>query len=88
MPGSELWKVWWLWGIPVAWITSALVLAAEEVRIAGFPGTGNLLDIARLAVYWYWCRLAWRCSGNVGNAVWTFLSKGTLATGLLVTVLT
>jgi hypothetical protein len=88
MPGSELWKIWWLWGIPVAWIAIVLVLAAEHLRIAGHASAGDLLDIARLAVYWYWCRLAWKCSGNVGNPVWTLLSKGALAAGLFVTVLT
>jgi hypothetical protein len=86
-PEEKLWKVWWLWGVPVAWITSALVLLAEELRMAGLHSAGNLLDVAKLAVYWYWCRLAWRCSGNVGNPVWTFLSKGALAVGLGVTVL-
>ncbi len=88
MAGSELWRIWWLLGIPVGLAASALVLAAEELRLAGHAGTGNLLDIARLAVYWFWCRLAWRCSGNVGNPVWAVLSKGALAAGLVVTVLT
>jgi len=64
------------------------VLGAEELRGAEWHGTGNLLDIARLAVYWYWCRLAWKCSQNVDNPVWTPLSKTALAAGLVATVLT
>jgi hypothetical protein len=84
---EKLWKVWWLWGVPVAWLTSTLLLAAEELRIGGWHSTGNLLDVARLAVYWYWCRLAWRCSGNVGNPLWTLASKAALAMGLVATAL-
>jgi len=84
---EKLWRVWWLWGIPTAWLTSLLVLAAEHVRLAGLPAWGDLLDIARLAIYWFWCRLAWRASGNVGNPAWTLLSKAALATGLVTTVL-
>ena len=43
--------------------------------------------MARLAVYWYWCRLAWKCSGNVDNPFWTPLSKAALAAGFAVNVL-
>jgi hypothetical protein len=85
--GEKLWKVWWLWGIPTAWAASALVLAAEELRVAGWHSTGSLLDVARLAVYWAWCRLAWQSSGNLGNTCCTLLSRSALATGLVATVL-
>lgn len=81
MAGSELWKIWWLWGIPVAWIATALLLGAEHSRLEGRPAVGDALDIARLAVYWFWCRLAWRCSGNVGNPLWTPLTKAALGAG-------
>ena len=84
---EKLWKVWWLWGVPVAWITSALVLAAEHARMTGLHGWGDLLDVARLATYWFWCRLAWKCSSNAGNPLWTLLSKTALAAGLVATVL-
>ena len=87
MAGSELWKVWWLWGVPVAWIATALVLAAEQFRLNGWASAGDLLDIARLAVYWFWCRLAWKCSSKVANPLWKLLSKGALSAGLVVTVL-
>jgi hypothetical protein len=72
----------------VAWTTTALVLAAEELRLAGHPSWGDLCDIARLAVYWFWCRLAWRCAGNAGNLLWTLLAKAALGAGLVATVLT
>ena len=72
----------------MAWITSALVLAAEESRVAGHHSLGNLLDLARLAVYWFWCRQAWRCSANAGNPAWNFLSKTALAAGFVLTVFT
>jgi len=84
---EKLWKVWWLWGIPFAWITTLLVLAAEHFRLDGLHFAGDLLDIARLAVYWFWCRLAWQCSANVANPLWTPLSRAALAAGLVITVL-
>ena len=85
---EELWHRWWFWAIPVAWAATGLVLAAEEFRLAGWSSTGDLLDVVRLAIYWFWCRLAWECAGNAGNPFWTLLSKGALAGGLVVTVLT
>ena len=72
----------------MAWTTSALVLLAEELRIGGMHSAGNLLDVARLAVYWFWCRMAWKCSSNVGHPAWKLLSKGALAAGFVITVLT
>ena len=72
----------------MAWATSALVLGAEAFRGEGLHGMGDFLDVTRLAVYWFWCRLAWFASGNVGNPIWTLLSKAALAAGLVVTVLT
>jgi len=84
---EKLWKVWWLWGIPVAWATTALVLAAEFVREAGLHAWGDLCDVLRLAIYWFWCRLAWQCSTNVNSPVWTVISRFALAGGLVATVL-
>jgi hypothetical protein len=88
MAGSEHWKIWWLWGMPVAWGASALLLAAEGLRNSGLPATADLLDIVRLAVYWFWCRLAWHCAGNLGSRLPAFFSKTALSAGLVVTVLT
>jgi hypothetical protein len=87
-PGEKLWKVWWLWGIPVAWSASAMLIAAEEFRLSGLPAAGDALDVARLAIYWFWCRRVWRCSANTGNRAWTVLSKAVLSAGLALTVLT
>jgi hypothetical protein len=88
LQGNELWKAWWSWGIPVAWITSALVLAAEQSHSGELHTLGNLLDVARLAVYWFWCRLAWKCSASARNPGWKLLSKAALAAGFVLTVLT
>jgi hypothetical protein len=81
---ERLWRVWWCLGIPIAWITSALVIAAEDVRSLGAWawGWGDLCDVARLLVYLVWLRLAWRCSHNVESAAWTPLARGALAAGL------
>lgn len=81
MAGCELWKVWWLWGIPVAWIATALLLGAEQFRLNGWSPAGDLLDIVRLAVYWFWCRAAWLSSRKVVNPLWTPLARTALGTG-------
>ena len=82
MKSEKLWRVWWLWGIPVAWGASALVLGAEYARNAGWEGWGSALDIVRLALYWWWMRIAWSCSGNVTNSAWSPLSRVALMFGL------
>ena len=82
MTSERLWRVWWLWGIPVAWAATALVLAAEYARTAGWPAWGNALDLARLAIYWWWMRIAWCCAGNVTNPIWSPLSRAVLVLGL------
>jgi len=80
---ESLWKVWWVAGIPVAWTTTALVLVAEELRLAGHHGWGDFSDVLRLLVYLAWCRLAWRCSGNAGSRLWTVLARAALSAGLV-----
>ena len=77
----------WLWSIPLAWLTTALILGAEHFRLNAMPVAGDLLDVLRLATYWFWCRLAWRSAGNAGNPLWALLSKAALAAGFVVTVL-
>jgi len=80
---QPLWKVWWLWGIPVGLTTSAMMIAAELIRDAGYWGGGNLLDVARLLVYFSWARLAWRCSRNVENHRWTPVARFALGAGFV-----
>ena len=84
---EKLWRVWWLWGIPTAWLVSALILVAESARSAGYHSLGALLDLVRLAAYWYWLRLAWQRSGNVDNRIWTPVARIALAAGLVVNAL-
>jgi len=80
---ESLWKVWWLAGIPVGWTAAALVIAAEELRLAGHHGWGDCLDVVRFLVYFAWCRLAWRCAGNVRSRLWTVGSRVALSAGLV-----
>ena len=78
---EKLWKIWWLWGIPVGWTASAFILFAEILRTAGHPGWADLLDVIRLLIYFGWARLAWRCSHNVSDGRWTLASRIALGAG-------
>ena len=80
---QRLWKIWWIAGIPLGWLTTLLVLLADHAYAAGLGGWGSLLDTVRLLIFLVWARLAWRCAGNVANPVWTPIAKGALATGLI-----
>jgi hypothetical protein len=79
---ERLWKVWWLAGIPVAWLTSLLVVAAEELRSAEYHGWGNFLDILRFLLFVAWVRLAWRCSRNVDSPYWRPIAFAGMGAGL------
>ena len=81
---EKLWRVWWLWGIPVAWASTLLILLAELAHGSGWGTLGGVLDVARLLVYWQWLRFAWRCARNVANPLWTPVARGLLAGGLVV----
>jgi len=84
---TELWKVWWIAGLPVSWLTIGLVLLAEGVRSAGHEAWGDALDVARFLLYLAWLRLAWRCSGNVSRPFWTPIAKGALCAGLVLSAM-
>jgi hypothetical protein len=84
---ERLWRVWWLWGLPVAWTAGALIVSAELVRTAGYGGWGDFLDLVRLLVYWWWLRMAWKCAHNVDQRFWTPIAKTALFAGLLLNVL-
>ncbi len=79
----KLWKVWWLWGIPVGWTASGLLIFSEIARNAGYWGCGDLLDVVRLLVYFSWARFAWRCSHYVRDRRWTPVSRFALGAGLV-----
>ena len=82
-PGERLWKVWWLWGIPVGWAASAMLISAESMRVAGAMGWADLVDACRLLLYVRWARLAWRWSHNVEDTRWTPVARLALGAGLV-----
>lgn len=80
---APLWTVWWLGGIPLGWATSALVITAEFAREGGHHAWGDLLDVARLVVFFIWARLAWRCAHNVEQGFWTPVARLALGGGVV-----
>lgn len=84
---ERLWKIWWLCGIPVAWLTSALLIAGEALRVAGHSNTADCLDVSRILIYALWARLAWQCAHNVGAKIWLPVSRCALSAGLVLMVL-
>lgn len=48
--GTPLWKVRWLYGVPVACAVASLVLFAEELRLAYKTVWAGLVDTLRLAL--------------------------------------
>jgi len=54
----RLWQVWRLYGIAASLVAAAAMLVvAESAREAGQACWGDLPDIARLALQWFWFRL-------------------------------
>jgi len=84
---ERLWKIWWLCGIPVAWVTSVLVIAAEAARNADHPVAGDWLDVLRLLVYILWAQLAWHCAHNVETRLWAPVARCALAAGFVLMLL-
>jgi hypothetical protein len=80
---DKLWKVWWIAGIPVAWLVVGLVLLAEGAHSAGYRGAGDLLEVTQFLIYFAWFRLAWRASRNIGHSILRPAAQGVLATGLV-----
>ena len=81
---ERLWRIWWICGIPVAWIASALVIGAEAARNAGHPVPADWLDVLRLLIYILWAQLAWHCAHNVEKRIWAPVSRVVLTAGLVV----
>jgi len=67
--------------------TGALLIGADALRETGEHAWAVGLDLARLALYWFWFRLTWRCSRNVRHAWWTAAARSALLAGLALTAL-
>ncbi|HMH19681.1 MAG TPA: hypothetical protein VK572_16200 [Burkholderiales bacterium] len=85
---ERLWKVLWLWGIPMGFAAIALGVFAEMLRDADWDGAGAGLDVLKLLVYLTWLIAVWRCSGNVVNRTWTGAARIAMALALGMAVLT
>jgi hypothetical protein len=79
---TRLWQVWWLGGAAAACAIAGLVLLAEAARLEGAATQGDILDIARLAVYWAWGWAVWKSARNVERPLWTPLARLGVLAGL------
>ena len=89
LSGKErLWRVWWLWGIPVALAASALTVFAGFAREDGMHVAGSLLDTLKVLIYAAWLVAAWRCAPNVKDAFWKNVSRAAVALGIVLVSMT
>ena len=89
MSGEErLWKVWWLWGVPVAALATALTLSAEFLRMDGLHSWGEFLDAVKLLVYAAWLTAAWRCAEKAERPAVRIAARLAVAAGVLTAALT
>ena len=45
---------------------------------------GDAASGARILLYLIWLHAVWGCSRNVGRALWTYVARGLLVLGLIV----
>ncbi len=89
LSGEErLWRVWWLWGIPVGFIVSAVTIVAEMARDGGWNASGDLLDAVKVLVYAAWLVAAWRCAPNAERALWRIGTRVLVALGVVLVAVT
>ena len=85
---ERLWKAWWIYGPAAVATVLALTFAAEYAYFAASTALEHLFIAVKLAVYWLWFRLAWKCSRNAANGVWTPVARILLIAGLVIVALT
>ena len=85
---EKLWKVWWLWGIPVALAATAFTLSAEFLRLEGHHSWGEFLDVLKLLVYAAWLTAAWRCAERTEHPAARIAARLAVAAGVLTAALT
>ena len=80
-------KAWLLSGAAVVAALAALSALSDERWLAGAPGTAAFAEVLRLALYWGWCRIAWRVDFDAHPAS-RLIVRAALAAGLVTVVLT
>ncbi|WP_225031023.1 hypothetical protein [Paraburkholderia sp. XV] len=78
---EQLWKVWWLIGIP-----QSAVLALLWVNfLHKTPHSPAYLPamVLYIVVYFAWVRMAWLCASNVKRGIWTAVSYVLIVLGVL-----
>jgi hypothetical protein len=60
---------WWLWAMPLAWATSALLILGESARDAHHDSSGNIWGFLGLLVCCSWLSLGWKVCAGPENRV-------------------
>ena len=85
---AELWKVWWLGGVPITAFAYWLGLTAESFRYDEAHFAGAILDTLKFLLCLMWLTVAWRCSENVRKPAWSGIAKAAIVVSVLLVGLT
>lgn len=85
---EQLWRIWWLGGIPVVLGATAFTFGAESLRDDGHHAAGAFVDLLKLLLYSGWLIAAWRCARNAVHPIGALLGRIAVAGGVLAAAFT
>jgi len=83
---EKLWKVWWLFGVPLN-IVSKILQKMSEMAPPPIPIQVIWLLLLCAFVLWvYWCIAVWRCAPNVETKSWTYVARALVVVSILLAI--
>tara|TARA_B100001964_G_C13824703_1_gene418867 strand:+ start:135 stop:479 length:345 start_codon:yes stop_codon:yes gene_type:complete len=84
---ERLWKVWWLWGLPLGIVSAVVSVLIEDYADSSNNVTTSIISlliyIFVIVLYLWWVGAAWRCVKNTNNKAWTLIAQFLIIVGLL-----
>ncbi|KWO50054.1 hypothetical protein WT98_17130 [Burkholderia territorii] len=77
---EQLWKVWWLIGIPQSILLAVLYTYFLKNSQHHLPYI--IATAIYIVIYFSWVRMAWLCSPNVKMRIWTTVSYVMIVLGI------